>query len=62
MTLVLTGLMHWPAPMLDDYEGPDKGYTWQQTWEAMVQVFRDNPDKVRAVGASAPRLYSTPVK
>ena len=47
--------------MLDDYEGPDKGYTWQQTWEAMVQVFRENPDKVKAIGTSDPRLYLPPV-
>jgi len=44
--------MHWPAPMLDDHEGPDRGYTWQQAWEDMVQVFRENPEKVRAIGVS----------
>ena len=42
--------------MLADYEGPDKGYTWQQAWEGMVQVFRENPEKVRAIGTANPRL------
>ena len=42
--------------MLADYEGPDKGYTWQQAWEGMVQVFRENPEKVRAIGTANPHL------
>ena len=42
--------------MLDEYEGPDKDYTWQQAWEDMVQVFRENPEKVRAIGTANPRL------
>jgi glycerol 2-dehydrogenase (NADP+) len=50
--------MHWPAPMLDNHEGPDRGYTWQQAWEDMVQVFRENPEKVRAIGTSNRRFYS----
>jgi len=46
--------------MLDDHEGPDKGYTWQQAWEAMVQVFRENPERVRAIGTPRIRLYPSP--
>ena len=46
--------------MLADYEGPDKGCTWQQAWEGMVQVFRENPEKVRAIGTANPRLCPPP--
>lgn len=42
--------MHWPAPMTDGK--PNKNIDWVDTWKAMVNVKKLNPDKVKAIGAS----------
>ncbi|KAI0763166.1 Aldo/keto reductase [Irpex lacteus] len=44
-------LMHWPAPMLPA-GGADKDWDWKNTWKAMEKVYRENPDKVKAIGVS----------
>lgn len=43
-------LMHWPAPMTDGK--PNKNIDWVDTWKAMVNVKKLNPDKVKAIGVS----------
>jgi hypothetical protein len=41
-----------PAPILDEHQQLDKDCTWKQGWEDMVEVFRESPEKVRALGTS----------
>lgn len=43
-------LMHWPAPMKDG--GADKDHDWRDTWRAMEKVFKEHPEKVKAIGVS----------
>lgn len=43
-------LMHWPAPMKDGKA--DRGHDWRDTWRAMEKVFREHPEKVKAIGVS----------
>ncbi|KAH9478655.1 Glycerol 2-dehydrogenase (NADP(+)) [Psilocybe cubensis] len=45
-------LMHWPAPMVQDLSGPDRSIDWLDTWKEMVKVYKENPDKVKAIGVS----------
>ncbi|KZS87258.1 Aldo keto reductase [Sistotremastrum niveocremeum HHB9708] len=44
-------LMHWPAPMTKDWKA-DKEHDWLDTWKAMEEVYKSNPDKVKAIGVS----------
>lgn len=43
-------LMHWPCPMKEG--GADKGRDWRDTWRDMEKVYKENPDKVKAIGVS----------
>ncbi|TDL25187.1 Aldo keto reductase [Rickenella mellea] len=45
-------LMHWPAPMVADLSGPDRSIDWIDTWKEMEKVYKDHPDKVKAIGVS----------
>ncbi|KIM71907.1 hypothetical protein PILCRDRAFT_313802 [Piloderma croceum F 1598] len=45
-------LMHWPAPMTKDGKSADKSHNWIDTWRSMEELYRDNPDKVKAIGVS----------
>jgi glycerol 2-dehydrogenase (NADP+) len=42
--------MHWPAPMTSDGKA-DKTLNWLDTWRAMEKVYKDHPEKVKAIGA-----------
>ncbi|KAG9003432.1 hypothetical protein FRB93_011055 [Tulasnella sp. JGI-2019a] len=42
-------LMHWPAPMTKAMK-PDFDKDWLDTWKAMEKVYKDHPDKVKAIG------------
>ncbi|GJE85134.1 aldo/keto reductase [Phanerochaete sordida] len=44
-------LMHWPAPMKPD-GSPDRDVNWLDTWKAMEKIYKEHPDKVRAIGVS----------
>lgn len=44
-------LMHWPCPMTKE-GGPDKDRDWRDTWKDMEKVFKEHPDKVKAIGVS----------
>ncbi|KAA1472476.1 Aldo/keto reductase [Dentipellis sp. KUC8613] len=44
-------LMHWPAPMTEDGKA-DKSVNWLDTWKEMEKVYKENPDKVKAIGVS----------
>ncbi|KAF8155605.1 Aldo/keto reductase [Crassisporium funariophilum] len=45
-------LMHWPAPMVADLSGADKSIDWLDTWKTMEKVYKNNPEKVKAIGVS----------
>lgn len=45
-------LLHWPAPMTDGEEGPDKDWDWLDTWKEMVRLYKTYPDKLKAIGVS----------
>ncbi|CAA7264344.1 unnamed protein product [Cyclocybe aegerita] len=45
-------LMHWPAPMVQDLSGPDRSIDWLDTWKKMVEVYKANPGKLKAIGVS----------
>jgi len=45
-------LMHWPAPMRKDLSGAERSLNWLDTWKKMEEVFKANPDKVKAIGVS----------
>ncbi|KAI0078636.1 Aldo/keto reductase [Panus rudis PR-1116 ss-1] len=44
-------LMHWPAPMTKDGKA-DKSLNWIDTWKKMEKIYKEHPDKVRAIGVS----------
>jgi len=43
-------LMHWPAPMKDNKA--DKSINWIDTWKTMEKVYKEHPQKLRAIGVS----------
>lgn len=43
--------MHWPAPMTPEWKA-DHGHNWIDTWKDMEKVYKENPEKVRAIGVS----------
>ncbi|KAF9041446.1 Aldo/keto reductase [Panaeolus papilionaceus] len=45
-------LMHWPAPMTQKLDGPERQLDWLDTWKAMEKVYKAHPDKVKAIGVS----------
>ncbi|KAL9710328.1 hypothetical protein Ac2012v2_006626 [Leucoagaricus gongylophorus] len=45
-------LLHWPAPMNADCTQADKSLDWLDTWKAMVEVYKANPQKIHALGVS----------
>ncbi|KAI0701079.1 Aldo/keto reductase [Cytidiella melzeri] len=46
-------LMHWPAPMKPQPEGgADKEWDWKNTWKTMEKIYKEHPDKVKAIGVS----------
>lgn len=44
-------LMHWPAPMTKDWKA-DKGIDWLDTYKEMEKIYKENPDKIKAIGVS----------
>jgi glycerol 2-dehydrogenase (NADP+) len=46
-----SGLMHWPAPMKPT-GGADKEWDWKNTWKAMEKIYKEHPDKLKAIGVS----------
>ncbi|TFK80923.1 Aldo/keto reductase [Polyporus arcularius HHB13444] len=44
-------LMHWPCPMKKE-GGADKEWDWRDTWKAMEKVYKEHPEKVKAIGVS----------
>ncbi|KAF8270476.1 Aldo/keto reductase [Lactarius quietus] len=45
-------LMHWPAPMTYPDWKADKSLNWLDTWKAMEKVYKEHPEKVKAIGVS----------
>lgn len=45
-------LMHWPAPMNQELNDADRSIDWIDTWKAMSKVFKEHPEKVKAIGVS----------
>ncbi|KAF8183116.1 NADP-dependent oxidoreductase domain-containing protein [Pholiota molesta] len=45
-------LMHWPAPMREDYSGAAREIDWLDTWHKMEKLHKEHPEKVRAIGVS----------
>lgn len=43
-------LMHWPAPMANGKA--DKSTDWLDTWKSMEKLFKEHPNKLRAIGVS----------
>ena len=43
--------MHWPAPMKKT-GGPDVDWDFVKTWQAMEELYKANPDKLKAIGVS----------
>jgi glycerol 2-dehydrogenase (NADP+) len=44
-------LLHWPAPMTNDWKA-DKSLNWLDTWRDIENVYRKHPEKVKAIGVS----------
>ena len=44
-------LMHWPCPMKKE-GGPDTEWDWRDTWRDMEKVYKEHPEKVKAIGVS----------
>jgi len=44
-------LLHWPAPMTNDWKA-DKSLNWLDTWREIENVYRKHPEKIRAIGVS----------
>jgi len=44
-------LLHWPAPMTKDWKA-DKSQNWLETWRKIEKVYRDHPEKIKAIGVS----------
>ncbi|RPD58321.1 Aldo/keto reductase [Lentinus tigrinus ALCF2SS1-7] len=44
-------LMHWPCPMKKE-GGADKEWDWRNTWKDMEKVYKEHPEKVKAIGVS----------
>ncbi|KAH9956495.1 NADP-dependent oxidoreductase domain-containing protein [Russula dissimulans] len=44
-------LLHWPAPMTQDWKA-DKSVNWLDTWRSIEKVYREHPNKVKAIGVS----------
>ena len=42
--------MHWPAPMTKSSEGPDRSLDWIDTWKSMEKLYKENPNKLKAIG------------
>ena len=42
--------MHWPAPMTKNVEGPDRSIDWIDTWKSMEKLYKENPNKLKAIG------------
>jgi len=45
-------LMHWPAPMDAECKEADKSLDWLNAWKSMQKLFKENPDKLKAIGVS----------
>jgi len=44
-------LLHWPAPMTKEWK-PDKEITWQEVYKKVERIYKENPDKIKAIGVS----------
>ncbi|KAG6856583.1 hypothetical protein H0H87_002789 [Tephrocybe sp. NHM501043] len=45
-------LMHWPAPMTAGSVDPVKTIDWLDTWKSMTKLYKEHPEKLRAIGVS----------
>lgn len=45
-------LMHWPAPMDAECKVADKSRDWLDGWKSMVKLYKENPNKLKAIGVS----------
>ena len=46
------GLMHWPCPSDPKTGKPDFEWSWLKTWQTMEELYKANPDKLKAIGVS----------
>lgn len=44
-------LMHWPAPMTKEWK-PDRSIDWLDVYKEIEQIYKENPDKIKAIGVS----------
>jgi len=44
-------LLHWPAPMTNDWKA-DKSLNWLDTWREIENIYRKHPEKIKAIGVS----------
>ncbi|KII84268.1 hypothetical protein PLICRDRAFT_146895 [Plicaturopsis crispa FD-325 SS-3] len=44
-------LLHWPAPMTKDGKA-DKEHNWIDTWKSMEALYKQYPEKIKAIGVS----------
>lgn len=49
--ICLAGLMHWPAPMTKEWKA-DKSHNWIDTWKWMEHLYKEHPDRIKAIGVS----------
>jgi len=50
-TYVDLWLVHWPAPMTKDWK-PNREIDWLDTYKAVEKLYKENPDKIKAIGVS----------
>lgn len=43
--------MHWPAPMTREWKA-DKSVNWIDTWKSMELLYKEYPNKLKAIGVS----------
>lgn len=44
--------MHWPCPSDPNTGKPDFEWSWLKTWQIMEELYKANPDKLKAIGVS----------
>jgi len=44
-------LLHWPAPLTKDGK-PDRELDWLDVYKEVEKIYKENPDKVKAIGVS----------
>jgi len=44
-------LLHWPAPLTKDHK-PDREVDWLDVYKEVEKIYKENPDKIKAIGVS----------